>query len=149
MAGSQSHAPVIVFKQTIEEAFPKVDPNFEPFGSRVLVQLKVAKTKTESGIVLPNEAQDTIQANTQVAKVISHGPLAFHNRTTMEPWPEGSWSKPGSYIRIPKFGGDTFEVKVHEEGKSSRDDYVVMFKVFNDLDLLGAVPDPLNVIVYI
>ena len=30
----------------IDEAFPAVDPNFVPFGSRVLVQIRSAKRKT-------------------------------------------------------------------------------------------------------
>lgn len=125
----------------IDEAFPSVDPNFVPFGSRVLVQIRSAKRKTAGGIILTQDARDTEQWNTQVAKVISVGSLAFKNRNTQEPWPEGSWASPGDFVRTPKYGGDKWTVK---HGPNNEDE--VLFVLFNDLDLLGAVPgDPLTV----
>lgn len=120
-----------------EDAFPKVDPGVKPFGSRVLLQIRRAKTKTKGGIILAGETRDTEMWNTQVAKVIAMGPLAFHNRNTMEPWPEGSWVKVGSYVRAPKYGGDRWSVRV-EDGEE------ILFVLFNDLDLLGEITgDPL------
>src|SRR6267154_2095216 len=150
MSRSQSFAPVVTLDQSLDEAFPAVDPNYRPFGSRVLVQLRSPRNKTAGVIVLAQETQDNIQGNTQVAKVIAMGTLAFHNRTTGEEWPEGAWAKIGDYVRVPKFGGDTWEVKIHKRDTSSADDGVAIFKIFNALDISGEIPgDPLAVVAYV
>ena len=118
------------------DAFPPIDPGVQPFGSRVLLQIRRAKTKTKGGIILAGETRDTETWNTQVAKVVAIGPLAFHNRNTMEPWPEGSWVAVGDYVRAPKYGGDRWSVR-HGEDE-------VLFVIFNDLDLVGKITgDPL------
>ena len=119
------------------DAFPPVDPGVQPFGSRVLCQIRRAKTKTKGGIILAGETRDTETWNTQVAKVIAMGPLAFHNRNTMEPWPEGAWVNVGDFVRAPKYGGDRWSVRT-EDGEE------ILFVIFNDLDLLGKITgDPL------
>ena len=125
----------------LDDAFPKVDPNYEPFGSRVLVQLRVSKSKTKGGIILIDETRDTEHWNTQVAKVIAVGALAFHNRNTFELWPEGTWCHPGDYVRVPKYGGDRWSVKLGDDE--------IVFAAFNDLDLGGRVPDPLKMTAFI
>ncbi len=142
-APSQSFMPVVTSSGTLEEGFPDVDPNFEPFGSLVLLQVRVAKRtiSKDSKIELPDEVRATIQANTQVAKVIAHGPLAYCNRNTGEKWPEGAWANPGEFVRIPKYAGDRWEVK-HEDG-------VVTFVLLKDLELSGRVPRPLDVVAYV
>lgn len=126
----------------LDEAFPPVDPGVEPFGSRVIVQIRTAKSKTAGGIILPEDTQETERWNTQVAKVIAVGSLAFHNRNTMQPWPEGSWCEVGDFVRAPKYGGDRWSVEA--DGKE------VLFVMFNDLDLLGRITgDPLSMKAYI
>lgn len=121
----------------LDDAFPTVDPGIKPFGSRVLVQVRRAKRKTKGGIILADEARDTEQWNTQVARVVALGPLAFKNRNTMEPWPEGNWVEIGSFVRAPKYGGDRWGV-TYEDGEE------IIFVLVNDLDLLGLVTgDPL------
>jgi len=130
---------------TLEEAFPKADPGLKPYGSNVLVQLRTPPRQLESGIWLPEEARETDQWNTQVGKIIALGPVAFHNRDTMEPWPEGDWAKPGEYARVPKYGGDRWWVDAEGiDGKS-------LFVIFNDLDLIGQVPEDkvLGMVAYI
>lgn len=127
--------------QTLEEAFPDVDANYVPLGSLVLLQVMVAKAKTAGGIELDESTRSTIQQNTQVAKVISYGPLAFKNRNTGQDWPEGAWAKAGDFIRVPRLGGDRFEVK-YGTG-------VVQFLVLKDLELSGRVPRPLEAIAYV
>jgi co-chaperonin GroES (HSP10) len=140
---SQSFAPTALFEQSLEEAFPDVDPGVKPLGSRVLVQVRSPKQKTKGGIILAGETQDTIAANTKVAKVRAIGELAFKSRTSGEPWPEGAWCSQGEYVRIPKYGGDRFEVKVGE-------DSVALFVLFNDLDLIGKITcDPRDVLAFV
>src|SRR3954470_639267 len=81
----------------LDEAFPVVNPNYRPFGERVLVQIRSPKRKSAGGIMLPDEVRDTEKWNTQVAKVIALGPTAFKSRTTLEGWPEGDWCQPGDF----------------------------------------------------
>jgi co-chaperonin GroES (HSP10) len=122
---------------SIEEAFPSIDAGVKPFGSRVLCQIRLAKKKTRGGIILTGDTKDTETWNTQVARVVAVGDLAFKNRNTQEPWPEGSWAHPGDFVRVPKYGGDKWTVKID-------DDQEVIFVILNDLDLIGAVTgDPL------
>jgi co-chaperonin GroES (HSP10) len=114
-----------------------------PFGSRVLVQIRTAKSKTAGGIILPGETKDTEKWNTQVAKVIALGPLAFKNRDTQKTWPEGEWCQPGDFVRVPKYGGDRWEVKIEKDESA-------MFVIFNDLDIIGKIEgDPLAIKAFI
>lgn len=125
------------------EAFPDASPGIIPFGSRVLVQIRTPRTKTASGIIIDNGSRDTEKWNTQVARVVSTGALAFKNRNSMDPWPEGSWCKPGDYVRVPKYGGDRWEVPL-ANGESA------LFVIFNDLDIIGQVTgDPLAIRAFI
>lgn len=128
----------------LDEAFPSADPGIKPYGSRVLVQIRTPKSRSAGGIILHQETRETDLWNTQVAKVIALGPVAFHNRETLQPWPEGAWCQPGQFVRVPKYGGDRFYADVAD--KSDR----ALFVLFNDLDLIGEVTcDPLSVIAFI
>jgi co-chaperonin GroES (HSP10) len=122
----------------LDEAFPACDPGVVPFGSRVIVQIRTPKKKTAGGIILTGESRETEHYNTQVAKVLAVGSLAFKNRNTLETWPEGSWCSPGDFVRVPRYGGDRWTVKT----KDGADEAIVV--IFNDLDLVGKVTgDPL------
>lgn len=128
----------------IEEAFPKADPGLKPLGHRILVQIRSPKLKSAGGIVLGNDTRETEKWNTQVAKVIDLGPVAFCNRDTLKPWPEGQWCKVGDFVRVPKYGGDRWEVPV--EGREEP----ALFVLFKDLDIIGQITgDPLAVVAFI
>jgi len=125
--------------ESLDEAFPSCDPGVMPFGSRILVQLKTAKAKTAGGIILTDDVRQTEKYNTQVAKIVAVGALAFKNRNTMSSWPEGSWAVEGDYVRVPKYGGDRWTVAT-TTGEDAT------FVIFNDLDLVGKVTgDPLAI----
>ena len=129
----------------LDEAFPSVEPGLIPFGSRVLVQIRSPKKTSSGGIILHNETRETEIWNTQIAKVHSLGPLAFKNRNTMESWPEGSWCKPGEFVRVPKYGGDRWKVPY-----GVNNDEEALFVIFNDLDIVGGVVgDPLAIKAFI
>lgn len=131
--------------QTLEEAFPGVNPGVEPYGSRVLVQIRTPKKKSRGGIILTNETVETDKWNVQTAKVISVGPLAFKNRDTMKDWAEGAWCMPGEFVRVPKYGGDRWQVPI-----SGNETEEAMFVIFNDLDIIGKVTgDPLAIKAFI
>jgi co-chaperonin GroES (HSP10) len=127
----------------LQEAFPAVDPGAVPVGGRILVQWRAAKkTVTSTGIVLIEETKETEKWNNQVAKVIAMGPLAFKKRDTLEPWPEGSWVDVGDFVRMPKWGGDRWEVPYG----NSEDGETALFSVFNDHEVIAKVTgDPLKV----
>jgi co-chaperonin GroES (HSP10) len=123
-------------------AFPSVDPGAIPLGGRILVQLRRTKKKTSSaGIILVEETKETEKWNNMVAKVVQIGPLAFRHRDTMQPWPEGTWCDAGDYIRVPKWGGDRWEVPV--PGEDSLEEKA-LFAIFNDHEVIAKVTgDPL------
>ena len=137
----------MTYEEAMAEAFPAVDPGIQPFGSRVLVQIRTSKNKTAGGIILTTDTKDTEKWNTQIAKVICKGPLAFKNRNTMESWPEGDWCTEGEFVRVAKYGGDRWEVPL--DGATDKSE-AAMFVIFNDLDIIGRVTgDPLKIKAFI
>ena len=126
--------PVAFDDADIAWAFPSVDPGAKPLGGRILVQLRRTKqTVTGAGIILVQETKETEKWNNMVARVIEIGPLAFRKRDTMEPWPEGSWCEVGDYIRVPKWGGDRWEVEVEGEEEKA------LFMILNDHEVIAKV----------
>ena len=115
-------------------AFPSVDPGAKPLGGRVMVQIRRSKKKTtKAGIVLVEETKETEKWNTQIGKVIDMGALAFCKRDSMEPWPEGAWCKIGDFIRVPKWGGDRWEVEVADDEEKA------LFMILNDHEIIATV----------
>jgi co-chaperonin GroES (HSP10) len=143
---SQNFGPhLALFDQTLEEAFPDIDPGHAPLGSKIMVQIRSAKDKTKGGIALPDEVRKTIAANTQVGKVVAIGPVAFCNPNTGKPWPEGPWFKIGDFVRCPRHGGDSFEVPVPKTNGE-----VATFAVFDHLQFSSKVTgDPLDIIAFV
>ena len=127
--------PVAFNEADVAWAFPSVDPGAKPLGGRILVQLRRSKQKTTSaGIILVEETKETEKWQNMVAKVIEIGPLAFKHRDTMLPWPEGSWIEVGDYIRVPKWGGDRWEVPI--PGADDHED-PALFMVLNDHEVIA------------
>jgi co-chaperonin GroES (HSP10) len=106
-----------VSDRSIEDLFPDVDPECEPLGSKVLVQLRRVLLMSRGGIQLVEETGDTEAWNIQIGKVIALGPLAFKNRKTGDPWPEGLWVKVGEYVRFPRWGGDRLTIDLEDGNK--------------------------------
>jgi len=126
--------PVACNDADLRDAFPAVDPGAKPLGARILVQLRRTKKKTTSaGIILIEETREAEKWNNMVAKVIEIGPLAFKKRDTMEPWPEGSWCELGDYLRVPKWGGDRWEVEIPGEEEPA------LFMVLNDHEVIAKI----------
>ena len=129
--------------QPMEIAFPAVPVPLEPFGGRVVVQVMRQSKTTKGGILLVEDTRDTVKWNTQVAKLVAAGPLAFKNRETAEAWPEGVWAAVGDFVRIPRWDGDRLEVNIKDDPEP------VVFVTFNDAQLLGrVVGDPRAQLVY-
>lgn len=131
------------YEQKLAWFFPKVEAPYRPYGGRVLTQLKRVPTMSRGGIQLTHDAIDTELWNTQVGLLVAVGPLAFKNKDTMNPWPEGVWAKIGDYVRVPRYGGDRVEVELPGT------DEKILFAEFNDHELLGEIFDPLKIRAYI
>lgn len=130
----------------LDYLFPEVDCGHIPLGTRVIVQLRGVKKKSSGGLILVEETKETEKWNTQVAKVIALGSLAYHHRETRMPWPEGLWAAPGDFVRVPRWGGDRWEVPVPGRDK----DDPALFVTFNDHELISKVTgDPSKVRAFI
>jgi co-chaperonin GroES (HSP10) len=138
----QMNEPVVSSETELAWAFPSVDPGAKPLGGRILVQLRRTKKKaTSAGIILIEETKETEKWQNMVAKVVDIGPLAFKHRDTMQAWPEGSWCSVGDFIRVPKWGGDRWEVKV--PGEDEVEDSA-LFMILNDHEVIAKLTgDPL------
>ena len=136
------------YSADMRDAFPAVDPGATPLGARILVQLRRSKDKTtKAGIILVEETRETEKWNNMVAKVIAIGPLAFKQRDTMAPWPEGSWCEIGDYLRVPKWGGDRWEIK---DPSDEENEDPVLFMTLNDHELIAKVTsNPLSFKAYV
>lgn len=131
----------------LEWAFPPVNPGMQPFGGRVVIQLRRIKKKTAGKIILVEETKEAEKWNNMIGKVVAVGPLAFKNRDTMQPWPEGTWAEIGDYVRVPKWGGDRWEIRV--PGEDDLED-PVLFMTLNDHELISKVTsNPLSFKAYV
>ena len=164
--------PVAFAYDSIEEAFPKVEPGRKAFGHNVLVQVRQPKARTSGGIILPDESRSTEHYNTRVAKVIELGPLCFTSTHTADfsdhenavprfvsvltPWPEGPWFKAGDFVEIPQYGGVRFTMPVkivrqeHDPGPDKMFPKTVTeevtFAFFKSKDILGLLTcNPLQI----
>jgi co-chaperonin GroES (HSP10) len=127
-------------------AFPDVNPGMAPFGGRVIVQLRRIKKKT-GRIVLVEETKENEKWNNMIGKVVAVGPLAYKNRDTMAAWPEGSWAGVGDFVRVPKWGGDRWEIK---DPAGDQDEDPVLFMTLNDHELIAKVTsNPLSFKAYV
>lgn len=130
----------------MEEAFPEMDCGVKPFGQRIVVQMKCPRRKTASGLLLSEETRETDKDNTQVAKVVAIGPLAFKTRDkAMEGWPEGDWFKVGDFVRVPRYGGDRWWM-THPADRAER----VEFAMFIEREVCGLLTvDPRTMAAYL
>jgi len=132
--------------QELAWAFPDANPGMRPFGGRVIVQLRGIKKKT-GRIVLVEETKENEKWNNMIGKVVAVGPLAYKNRDTMQAWPEGSWAGVGDFVRVPKWGGDRWEIKIPNDDP---DEDPVLFMTLNDHELIAAVTgNPLSFKAYV
>ena len=120
-----------VSDRELAELFPPIDIEFEPFGHRVVVQIRRVVAKTASGIILAQETKLNEAYSNVVGRLIAVGPLAFKNRQTGAEWPEGTWAKVGDYVKVNKYGGDRWTVDLKDELEP------ISFAMVADSDLIG------------
>lgn len=131
-------------EEELNWAFPNVDPGAQPLGGRVLLQIRRVRKRSSGGLVIVAETRETELWNTQVAKVIGVGPLAFKKKDNLEPWPEGIWAEVGDFVRVPRYGGDRWTVQIEGEEEEA------LFLICNDHELIAKITnDPLKVKAYL
>jgi co-chaperonin GroES (HSP10) len=147
----------------LTDAFPEVDCNETPLGDCIIVQLKLAPKKLESGLYLAQETIDQESYDNTVGKVILIGPDAFKyfNKEdgTLKKWPGERWYQVGDYVRIPKHPRTGFFKRVTREYKESRtfkddDGYEtvetvtekdnITFCILQEAEILSKIIDPLK-----
>lgn len=132
--------------QELAWAFPDVKPGQRPYGGRITVQLRRVKKKA-GRIIIVDETKEAEKWNNMIGKVVAVGPLAFKNRDTMQPWPEGAWAKVGDYVRVPRWGGDRWERNAPDTADGEDP---VLFMTINDHELISEVTDnPLSFKAYV
>lgn len=137
-------AGIDVSGRSEDELFPSVNPEFEPYSAKVLVQLRRVLLKSRGGIQLIHETGDTEAWNMQVGKVLALGPLAFKNRGTGKDWPEGAWCKPGDFVRFSRYIGDRLTIDLKDGNQP------VVILILDDHHLLGQYTgNPADVKAYI
>lgn len=140
-------------EQELKLAFPDVDCQHTPLGSRCVVQIRSVAQKSRGGIILSAESKDAEKWNQQTAKIVAIGDVAFRNRGSGEEWFEGAWFKVGDFVRIPKYNQDKWivEAEVGETdvyGNPITSD--VLFMLINDMDILAKVNvNPLKIKAYL
>ena len=121
--------------QELAWAFPNVECGMEPYGGRIIIQLRRVK-KRKGMIYLVEETKENEKWNNMIGKVISVGPLAFKNRDSMTAWLEGSWANVGDFVRVPRWGGDRWEIK---DPTDEQNEDPVLFMTINDHELIAKV----------
>lgn len=116
-------------EQYIEKHFPNVEPGARPTGNQVMIQLRTVPKQSRGGIVLVEETKDFNKGNTQVARLVKCGQIAFKDRSTGETWKEGAWAEVGDVVLAPRYGGFRFEVPV----PGTEDEAI--FAIINDFDI--------------
>lgn len=116
-------------EQYIEKHFPAVNPGSKPTGNQILIQLRTVPKQSTGGIVLVQETKDFNAGNTQVARVVSLGQIAYRDRNSGETWKEGSWAEVGDIVLAPRYGGFRFSVPIPDTEDEA------LFAVINDYDV--------------
>ncbi len=133
-------SPGIVWTPELKEAFPDIDPQFKPFGERVLVQMRSPITRTKGGIIVTEESQSIQKYNTQVGLVLDMGECAYTAATNqgIKRFDKLQFAL-GDFVRTPLHGGDKWSCE-NESGQ------VAIFQFFKWYEIAGHVTgDPLAI----
>lgn len=110
-----------------------------PVGYRLLIEPVKAEEKSAGGIIFAHETKDAHDAFSYIGKVVGMGSDCYQHPK----FKEISWCKVGDYIAHGRYAGQKFVIK----GKGGGDD--ITYRLLNDDEVLGVVPDPGIVKIYV
>lgn len=116
-------------EEYVKQHFPEVDPGARPTGNQIMIQLRTVAKKSSGGIVLVEETKEFNQGNTQVARLVKLGNIAYKDRNSGETWKEGAWADIGDIVLAPRYGGFRFTVPVPNTDEEA------VFAILNDYDI--------------
>lgn len=116
----------------VAEAFPEFAFPFVPRSNRVVVQIRMPRITTRSGLVLTADSAENLYRNEQLGKIIALGASVGKSPTTGEAWPNFESLEVGDFVRVPLHGGDNYWDTIGE-GDSKR---FILFKTFKDHEII-------------
>lgn len=108
---------------SIEEAFPPIDADqlgIHPLSNYLLVQMRLPKKTTASGIILTGDTQDFDQYQTMIGRVLDLGPIAFRDRSSLKPWDGFDWAAPGAFVYVPRYTNNSRLIQFEDQNMELR-----------------------------
>lgn len=103
----------------------------KPVGYRILVRPYSGPKKTKGGILLTDNASETIQMTTVVGLVVAMGDLCYADKTR---FPNGPWCKEGQFIIYGRYAGSRFKTKYGEH------------RILNDDEIIATIEKPEDIL---
>lgn len=101
----------------------------QPTGWRILVMPYQGKTKTDGGLILPDQVREREALATVVAYVLRIGPLAYRDPNKFGDDPE-PWCAEGQWVCIGRYAGSRFRIDGGE------------VRIINDDEVIATIADP-------
>jgi co-chaperonin GroES (HSP10) len=101
----------------------------QPTGWRILVMPYKGKTKTEGGLILPDQVREREALATVVAYVMKLGPLAYQDPNKFGDNPE-PWCSEGQWVCIGRYAGSRFKIDGGE------------VRIINDDEVIATILEP-------
>jgi co-chaperonin GroES (HSP10) len=101
----------------------------QPTGWRILVMPYQGKTKTDGGLILPDQVREREALATVVAYVLRIGPLAYCDPNKFGDNPE-PWCAEGEWVCIGRYAGSRFRIDGGE------------VRIINDDEVIAKIADP-------
>lgn len=108
---------------------PILDRLPQPTGWRVLVMPYKGKSKTDGGLILPDQVREREALATVVAYVLRLGPLAYQDTGKFGENPE-PWCAEGQWVCIGRYAGSRFKIDGGE------------VRIINDDEVIATIQEP-------
>lgn len=102
----------------------------KPVGYRLLVRPYSGPKKTKGGIILTDNASETIQMTTVVGLVVAMGDLCYKDK---DKFPNGAWCKEGQFVIYGRYAGSRFKTKYGEHRILNDDEIIATIKKPEDI----------------
>ena len=103
----------------------------KPVGYRLLVRPYAGPKKTKGGLILTDNASDTIQMTTVVGLVVAMGDLCYKDE---DKFPSGPWCKNGDFVIYGRYAGSRFKTKYGEH------------RILNDDEIIAKINKPEDIL---